>query len=160
MQEKGRTGKKRQGSGTGLERKTKGEIKMRKQREGEGERGEKMEGRKEGLMDSRTQNPPISVKRLLCCQTEDSRCGGDKGPCFLNTSSSLELTSCCCNLPFRESGQRWRGGQGEGTHPGLWSHGGRMSWFLLRPALISPSLVQFEGFRTPLAPSPRSETWG
>lgn len=46
------------------------------------------------------------------------------------------------------------------AYPGLWFQGGWMSWFLLRPALISPSLVQFEGLRTPLAPSLRSETWG
>lgn len=59
-----------------------------------------MEGRKEGgLTESRTQTPPLSAL------SEDSRCGGDKGLCFLNASPSPEPTSRCCNLPGQESGR-------------------------------------------------------
>lgn len=59
---RGGLGKKRQGSGTGLERKTKGEIKMRKQREGEREKEEKRwEGRKEGGTDGEQDTEPSNI---------------------------------------------------------------------------------------------------
>lgn len=97
---------KRQRSRTGLQRETKGERKKieKAERKREGERRERWRaGRKGGLTESRTQTPPLSAL------SEDSRCGGDKGLCFLNTSLSLEPTSRCCNLPGQESG-RWGAG--------------------------------------------------
>lgn len=99
--------------------------------------------------------PPVSVMRLP----------SDRGHQMWGLRRSLlpeHLILSEADLLLLQPALPGTGGKDEKrtAHPGLRSQGGRMSRLFLRPALISPSQVQFEGLRTPLVPSLRSETWG